>query len=227
MTATDLDLWHLHRKGDRVATNTLLGRLAPHIDQRVSLYRDVPIPEPAIRGYAMRVALHSLDNFDPKAGTQLSTHVVGRLQRVSRFVNQNKNVARIPEHRLLRVGTYQSVHSALAAQLGRPPSTEELADDLGWTHREVQTMHGSLRSDLSASSMPETMEGRIRDRGHETMHFVRGGLTPPEKSAFDHLWGFGGKPNLSVADISKRTGLSTDRVYRLKRESAQEIQRNL
>jgi len=227
MTATDLDLWHQHRKGDREATNQLLGRLAPHITSRADLYQNVPIPAPAIRGYATRVALHALDTFDPKAGTQLSTHVVNRLQRVSRFVNQNKNVARIPEHRFLRVGTYQSVHSSLSAQLGRHPSMEELADDLGWTHREVQAMGASLRSDLAASSMPETMEGRIRDRGHETMHFVRGGLTPPEKDAFDHLWQFSGKPNLSVVDIAKKTGLSTDRIYRLKRESAQEIQRNL
>jgi len=224
--STDLELWHQHRKGDREATNQLLGRLSPHIDQRVALYRDVPIPEPAIKGYAMRVALHALDNFDPKAGAQLSTHVVGRLQRVSRFVNQNKNVARIPEHRLLRIGTYQSVHSSLGAQLGRPPSIEELADELGWTHREVHTMATSLRSDLAASSMPESMEGRIKDRGHETMHFVRAGLTPQEKEAFDHLWGFDGKPHLSVADIARRTNLSTDRVYRLKRETAQEIQRN-
>jgi DNA-directed RNA polymerase specialized sigma subunit len=227
MTATDLDLWHQHKQGDREATNQLLGRLAPHISSRADLYRNVPIPAPAIRGYATRVALHALDTYDPKAGTQLSTHVVNRLQRVSRFVNQNKNVARIPEHRFLRVGTYQSVHSSLSAQLGRSPSIEELSDDLGWTHREVQAMGSSLRSDLAASSMPETMEGRIRDRGHETMHFVRGGLTPPEKDAFDHLWQFSGKPNLSVAEISKRTGLSTDRIYRLKRESAQEIQRNL
>lgn len=227
MTATDIDLWHLHRKGDREATNSLLGRLSPYINARVSLYRDVPIPQPAIKGYAMRVALHAMDNFDPGKGTQLSTHVVNRLQRVSRYVNQNKNVARIPEHRLLRVGTYQSVHSSMGAQLGRPPSVEELADELGWTHREVQTMGSSLRSDLAASSMPESMEGRILNRGQETMHFVRGGLTPPEKQAFDHLWGFAGKPQLSVAAIAKKSNLSTDRVYRLRRETAQEIQRSL
>lgn len=227
MSAADLDLWHQHRKGDREATNKLLGRLSPHIDSRVSLYRDVPIPQPAIRGYATRVALHALDTYDPKAGAALPTHVVNRLQRVSRFVNQHKNVARIPEHRVLRVGTYQSVHSSLQAQLGRHPSVEELADELGWTHREVQTMGRSLRSDLAASMMPDSVEGRIKGRGTETMHFVRGGLTPQEKEAFDHLWGFGGKPQLSVADIARRTGLSTDRVYRLRRESAQEIQRNL
>ena len=222
---SDLDLWHQHKKGDREATNTLLGRLHPHIAQRVSLYQDVPIPAPAIYGHAMRLALHSLDSFDPNAGAALSTHVVNGLQRVSRFVNQNKNVARIPEHRLLRIGTFQSVHSSMEAQLGRRPAVEELADELGWTHKEVGTMARSLRSDMSASSMPEAAEGRLKDRSHETMHFVRGGLTPPEKQAFDHLWGFSGNKQLSVNDIARRTGLSTDRVYRLRRETATDIQR--
>lgn len=221
----DLDLWKRHKTGDREATNTLLDRLRPHIDSRVSLYRDVPIPEPAIRGHALKVTLHALDTFDPNAGAALPTHVVNRLQRVSRFVNQNKNIARIPEHRLLRIGTFQSVHSSMEAQLGRKPAIEELADELGWTHKEVGTMARSLRSDLAASAMPEAAEARLKDRSHETMHFVRGGLTPQEKEAFDHLWGFAGTKQLPVNDIARKTGLTTDRIYRLRRETAGQIQR--
>jgi len=223
----ETELWRRHKQGDRQATSELLDRLKPHVDSRVSLYRDVAIPPQAIYGHAMNLTMHAIDTYDPKSGAALPTHVVNHLQRVSRFVNQNKNIARIPEHRALRVGTFQSVHSSMSAELGRQPTVEELADELGWSHKEVGTMGRSLRSDLSASAMPEAAEARFHDRTKETMYFVRGGLLPQEREAFDHLWGFDGKKHLSVSEISKRTGLSVDRVYMLRKQTAQKIQRTM
>lgn len=222
-----LELWHKHRAGDKGATNRLLRTMDSHIQQRVALYRDVPIPKPAILGHAKSLALHAFDTYNPKAGTQLSTHVVNHLQRVSRFVNQGKNIARIPEHRFLRIGTFNAAHDSLAAVLGRPPSTEELADDIGWSHREVQTMAQSLKQRaLSESAMPEGAEGRFVDRRTETMAFVRYGLTPVERKAFDHLFGYDKKPKLPVEEVSRMTGMSTDSLYRLRRRSADDIRRN-
>lgn len=222
--AEDVALWRQHRAGDRVATNKLLRRMDPYIQKRVSLYRDVPIPRPAIEGHAKSLALHAFDTYDPKKKTELSTHVVNHLQRVSRFVNQGKNIARIPEHRVLRVGTFNSVHDSLKAQLGRPPSTEELSDELGWSHREVQTMAQSLkRRALSESAMPEGAEGRFKNRNEETLSFVRFGLTPKERSAFDNLFGYKGAPQLPVDRIAKKTGMSTDAVYRLRRRALSDV----
>jgi len=226
--AEELALWRQHKAGDKKATNTLLRSMEPHIQQRVSLYRDVPVPAPAILGHAKQLAIHAFDTFDPKAGTQLSTHVVNHLQRVSRFVNQGKNIARIPEHRFLRVGTFNSAHDSLNAGLGRAPSTEELADDLGWSHREVQTMAQSLKyRDLSESATPDGAEGKFRDRQTETMAFVRYGLTPVERKAFDHLFGYDGAPQLHVGEIAKKTNMSVDAVYRLRRRTAQDVRNNL
>lgn len=208
--------------------NTLLRKLDPHVQQRVSLYKGrVAIPHQAIEGHARYLALHALESFDPKAGAQVATHVVNHLQRVSRFVNQNKNIARIPEHRLLKIGTFEAVKSQLETALGRPPSMEELADELGWSHREVQVLARSLSArSLSASAMPESLEGEFGDRRQETMSFVRFGLTPLERDAFDHLYGFNGKTKLSVAETAKKTEFSPDYLYRMLRRTALDIQRN-
>lgn len=221
------ELWDKHRRGDSGATNKLLTELDPLIQQRVALYKGrVAIPHHAIEGHAKSLALHAMETFDPKAGTQLSTHVVNHLQRVSRYVNQNKNVARIPEHRVLRVGTFESAASQLSAVLGRDPTIEELADDLGWSRQEVQTMQKSLGTrTLSASAMPDSLEGEFSDRHAETLSFVRFGLLPKERGAFDLMFGFNGKKAIHMDDVAKRTGFSTDYLYRLRRRVQQEVLR--
>jgi len=229
MTMTDPlhDLWKRYRSGDKAAANQILTAVDPHIKQRVALYKGrVAVPHYAIEGHAKDLVLHALDTFDPKAGTQVTTHIVNHLQRVSRYVNQNKNVARIPEHRALRVGAFESARAQLAAVMGREPTPEELADDLGWSRQEVQTMTASVGArTLSASAMPDTLEGDFSNRQRETMSFVRHGLLPNEREAFDRMFGFNGRQPQHMNDVSKATGLSVDYLYRLRRRIQQEMLR--
>jgi len=221
----ELDYWKKHKAGDKSATNALLRFVMPHVNSRVSYYRDVPIPTPALHGEAMKMAIHSFDTWDPKRGARLATNTVTSLQRMSRFVTQNKNIARIPEHRAAKIGTFLHVRNALDSELGRPPSPEELADELSWSVKEVRDIGSSMRKDLSESGMPEAALGAVQDRQKETMHFVRYGLTPDERKVFDHHFGFGGAKQMSVNDIAKRVNKSPDWVYRVRRKVIADIQR--
>lgn len=221
----ELDLWKQHKRGDTTATNSLLRSVMPLINTRVNYYRDVPIPHPALYGEAIKMALGSFDSWDPSRGARLGTHVVSSLQRMNRFVSQNKNVARIPEHRIQKVGTYLHVKSALEAELGRPPSAEELADELSWSVKEVRDVSASLRKDLSESGMPEAALGAVQDRNKETMHFLRYGLTPEERTVFDHSFGYQGAKSLSVPEVAKKVGKSEDWVYRVRRRIISDFQR--
>lgn len=219
------DLWKQHRAGDKSATNKILTAVDPHIQQRVTMYVGrVAVPPHAIDGHAKSLVLNALETFDPKAGTQLTTHIVNHLQRVSRYVNKNKNVARIPEHRSLRVGVFESARAQLEAALGREPTPEELADDLGWSRQEVQLMSASLGArTLSASAMPDSLEGEFGNRHRETLMFVRHGLLPKEREAFDRMFGFNGKKPQHMDDVAKATGFSVDYLYRLRRRVQQEM----
>lgn len=221
----ELDYWKRHKSGDTSATNALLRHVMPHVKSRVSYYRDVPIPNPALHGEAMKMAIHSFDTWDPKRGARLATNTVTSLQRMSRFVTQNKNIARIPEHRAAKIGTFLHVRKALESELGRPPSPEELADELSWSVKEVRDTNSAMRKDLSESGMPEAALGAVRDRQKETMQFVRYGLTPQERKVFDHHFGFGGVRQLSVNDIAKKVNKSPDWVYRVRRKVIADIQR--
>ena len=126
----ELAVWRQSRGGDIHATRALLRSVMPYVQKRVSRYRDVPIPYPALYGEATKMALSSFQSWDPSRGARLGTHVVTQLQRMNRFVQQNKNIARIPEHRIVKIGGFLHVKDALAAELGRAPSPEELADEL-------------------------------------------------------------------------------------------------
>lgn len=221
----EIELWKQHKAGNSTATNELLRHVMPHVNSRVSYYRDVPIPSPALQGEAMKMAIHSFDTWDPKRGARLATNTVTSLQRMSRFVTQNKNIARIPEHRAAKIGTFLHVRNALESELQRAPSPEELADELSWSVKEVRETNNSMRKDLSESGMPEAALGAVQDRQKETMHFVRHGLTPPERTVFDHHFGFGGAKQMSVDQIAKKVGKSPDWVYRVRRKTIADIQR--
>jgi len=224
----ELDLWKKSRAGDAKATQALLRSVMPHVHKRVSRYRDVPIPQPALYGEATKMALSSLQNWDPARGARLGTHVVTSLQRMNRFVTQNKNVARIPEHRAVKIGGFLNVRNALEAELGRPPSPEELADELAWPVKEVRHIAASMRKDLSESGMPEAALQHHRDRQKETSQFIRYSLTPPERKVFDSYFGKIGKKTGKpppVSSVAKKVGKSEDWVYRVRRRLISDIKR--
>lgn len=221
----ELDLWRKARTGNAQATRSLLQSVMPHVHKRVSRYRDVPIPAPALYGEATKMALSSFQNWDPSRGARLGTHVVTSLQRMNRFVSQNKNVARIPEHRAVKIGGYLHVRDALAAELGRQPSPEEMADELAWPVKEVRHIAASMRSDLSESGMPEAALAQQEGRQKETMNFVRYGLTPPERKVFDAYFQGSQKTPPSVTSLANKTNKSEDWVYRVRRRLIHDIKR--
>ncbi len=221
----ELDLWNKSKSGDRDASKSLLRSVMPHVHKRVSRYRDVPIPAPALYGEATKMALTAIQNWDPTRGARLGTHTVTQLQRMNRFVSQNKNIARIPEHRAVKIGGFLHTRDALSAELGRAPSPEEMADELSWPVKEVRATAASMRKDLSESGMPEAALAQMNDRQKETMNFVRFSLTHPEQKVFDSYFvtTIGKAP--SVTSVAKNTGKSEDWVYRVRRRLVNDIKR--
>lgn len=222
----ELAMWKKFKAGDNEAKHSLLQTLMPSVKTRLSFFSNVPLPQPHLYGEALSLAEDSLHTWDPKQGARLSTHTVGTLQRMNRIVSQNKNVARIPEHKEKKVQNFLHERATFIAENNRIPSPEEMADHLSWNIKEVKEVSMAIRKTLSESSMPEAALGVQRDNLKSTMFFVRQSVaTPDERAVFDARFGFEGKPILSVEKVSKMTGLSEGAVRRTENKLKEDINR--
>ena len=210
------------------AHNELLRRYAPIVQNRSKMYQGVAVPQQAIYGEGLRLVQYAASTFKPTRGTKFSTHVENHLRRMSRYVNSNKNIARIPPSKQMRLGLFRSRQTALRLRYGYDPSPEQLSEDLGWSVKDVVDTMGLERREFSSSELHGQMESSFGDRMRETATFVRFELRPDEQVIFDYLYGWNGRVQMdNVQRISAQSGLSTDKIYRAIRKIKDLIQRHL
>jgi len=221
---TDNELVEKARKGDHHAFNDLLLRHNDLLTHKANAFRKSPMPTSVMHAHAVQLAHAAVNRYDPKSAAKFRTFLDSTI-RLNRFATQHKNVARIPEHRSLLIGRYQAAKQLLEAELDREPSAVELAEYLGWSVSDAAKMDTSLsRKDLSASAMEFDQVGNVGDRLTETIDFIYYSLSPEEQLVYDYSLGKHGKPQIDkVADIVKKTGLTPDKVYAIKRSIAQRI----
>jgi DNA-directed RNA polymerase sigma subunit (sigma70/sigma32) len=226
----DLDLVRRAKRNDSLAKNALIRKYAPMLRIKVNAYSKAPIPYAALEGQAMQLLLHAVDKFDPKQGVQLKTFMEHNLKGLYRYSARHKNMARIPEHRALQYTRFTNIKSILASDKGREPSNDELGEALGWSPTQVQKMEQTIGRREIAMSGIETLheQERLQDKIEDILEFEYFGLTPEEKQVYDYSLGRHGKPRIArVEDISKRTGISTDKIYKIKQKLAVRVSRRL
>lgn len=223
---SDEDLVQLARRGDLAAKNELLRRFSTTIRIKSAAYSRAPLPLAAIEGEAMRLLLYSVERFDPKLGLKFKTFLEQNLKGLYRYVTANKNIARIPEHQALQVTRYLNAKSMLQASKGREPTNDEVADAIGWPMAHVQKMESSLSRRAIAASGIEALHEMpdLENRMKDVAEFEYFSMLPDEKLVYDYSLGTHGKRALKdVAAIARASGLTTDRVYAIKRDLARRI----
>ena len=227
---TDFDLVRRAKAGDASAINELIRQNRDLIDIKVRNYRKAPVPGAAVEGEALNLLLLAINKYSPSSGANFRTYYEHMLRGLNRYVNSNKNIARIPENKFLRMRHYMSVRSLLQAQYGRAPQLAEMSDELGWSKPDVYAMEQALKQkDFSAFDFEEQGKAtQLQSRMYETGELLYASLSPKEKQIYDFSLGTHGKPVItSVVELAKRTGLSTDQVYKMRRNITQRISTHL
>lgn len=169
------------------------------------------IPPQALRIRAYTQTKKAIDSYNPDAGAALATHVANYLKRVDSVALEYANLGYVPPNRAAKeFGPYKEAYNRLKEKLNRIPSTQEIADDLGWSVKQVARIQRENRNDLVASKFdsPDTMpEYRVQqDRETEAAHLIYSdpNTTPEEQIVLEHLLGMNGKPVLKKGEIAKR-----------------------
>jgi len=229
---TEIDVWKQWKKtNDPQHANYLLKSLDPFLQSYVNRYSGAPLPRPAIESQARLLAMHAFNTFDPKHGTQLSTHVGHELKHLHRYVLDYQNVGKIPENRGIAISKFKNVKSHLSEKLNREPSVIELADELAWSPAEVERMHNELRSDLNVIQGKEEAffdsQFNMSDHSRDIVEFVYWSSPPEDQKIMEYWFGIGGSPKLSVEEMAKKLRKTPEQIKASSKAIALKIQQNL
>lgn len=218
----DLELWRTWKKTrsdpDLAA---LMKQMNPIIQKEVNRWSGV-LARPVVEMEARRLAIQAFDNYNEFAGAAVSTHLTNYLQKLSRLIYTHQNLARIPEYQTLKINAFNRARSELETTLGREPTTEELADSVGWSKSQIADLHKLTRPEQLEfhDSMPSfAKEGE--DDG--TIDLVYHDLNPTQKIIFEHQTGYGGKQKLSNKDLMKKLSLTQGQLSYEKRRLVERI----
>lgn len=94
--------------------------------------------------------MKAVDYFDPRKGAKFSTYSSWWIkQAIKRAVANQSRTIRIPIHLRDRIAHFWRTHSRLHDELGREPTDEEIADELGLPLNRIAKMRRAMLSTIS------------------------------------------------------------------------------
>ncbi len=206
--ATDDELYKAwKRSGMPNDMEALVKNLEPLIQAEVNrragtLSRDLLV----IQG--KKLAVEAIKGFNPAVGVKISTHVTNQLQKLSRVNYAHQNAARIPEHSMLQFHSVNIATEDFKADNGREPSTEELADTMGWSMKKLEQFRNQFGRSELLESIDTPGDLFVSETHDPRINYVYTTLTPRQQQIFEYTTGYHGVKRKSNADIMKTLSIT-------------------
>jgi RNA polymerase primary sigma factor len=178
--------------------------------------------------------LHAARKFLPDRGTRFSTYATWWIrQAVVRALANQARTIRLPVHVALLLGQCAKKRNALTQELGRAPTTAELAQALGWPVSEVEQLE-TLRQQPLSLDTPSGEDRRVSlsevvpdtaaapGEGFGTVLKARADLSgvledlsDAERRVVTLRFGWNGEDPMTLERIGRRLGLTRERVRQI------------
>ncbi|MFD0895335.1 RNA polymerase sigma factor RpoD/SigA [Luteolibacter ambystomatis] len=234
------------KKGDKEARSHMIRanlRLVVKIAQDYAGY-GLPISDLISEGNIG--LMKAVERFDPKKGGKLSTYAAWWIkQSIKRaLANQSKTI-RLPVHMVDKIAKMRRISTILAEALGREPTEEELADEIGLPRRKLAmlkqasqrptsldapinegeaTEYGEIIGDERAGNPLEMLADKNL---HNQLDGLLSVLDERERKIIDERFGLTGKKPLTLEEVGRQFGVTRERIRQLQNSALNKMRRAL
>jgi RNA polymerase primary sigma factor len=189
-----------------------------------------------------RGLMKAVDRFKPDGGNKLTSYAVYWIRRSIQLAlaNQSKTI-RLPEHMLEKLARLGKVAAMLAKELGREPTDEELAEEMGLSRTKLALLRAAESRTVSLDA-PVGEDGTaalgdmIGDAHavnpadaaavnclHAGLRQQLGKLNLRERRIIQERFGFADGKEKTLEEVSALFGLTRERIRQVQQEAMRKI----
>jgi len=188
--------------------------------------------------------MEAVGRFDPRKGSKLSTYASWWIKWAIKraLVNQSKTI-RLPAQVVDRIARMRRVSAQVSNELGREPTDEELAEELGIPNKKIARLRtvglrpASLDAPISDEEQTPLCENIEDDQSLTPFEFLRDKdfleqigrllktLNKRETTIIAHRFGLNGTAAKSLEQVGELIGLTHERVRRLELAALAKLRR--
>ena len=242
----EIDLAARIKKGDREARTLMITANLRLVIKIAHDYANLGLPLLDLVSEGNIGLMKAVERFDPAKGGKLSTYAAWWIkQSIKRaLANQSKTI-RLPVHLVDKISKMNRVASQMSEELGREPTDDELAEEVGLSPRSVSqlktasirptsldapingddsTEFGDLVGDEDARTPFEFLRDRnLRDELPELLAI----LDPRERLIIFQRFGLDGARQRTLEEVGNKLGVTRERIRQLQNIALMKLRRAL
>jgi RNA polymerase primary sigma factor len=182
--------------------------------------------------------MQAVQKFDHRRGYKFSTYATPWIwQAINRAVNDKSRIVRLPGHVVDDLTKLARARTNLARELGRQPTDEELASEMGLLPKKMESLlelsfHGSVSFETPVGEEGSKLGDFIADQAimqpeeesgesllREELSRTLESLTPRERRIIELRFGLNNEYSRTLAEVGTELGLSKERIRQIEKEA--------